>query len=110
MLRHRDIQRTPIWKETAPSKAPEAENQPTPYMDTSYALAILKECSESTIDKSQPTPARVKVISRGIRCPVTVWHQISWQAIYITLRVLESDAMTGHGIASPVSEFKKRQF
>ena len=66
LLPQRDKERTPVWEEPAPSKAPNAENQPAPDIDTAYALELLEERSESTIDRSQRTPARVKIKSRGI--------------------------------------------
>ena len=71
LLPQRDMERTPVWEEPAPSKAPETGNRPTADIDTTYALALLDERSESTIGRSQPTPARIKVKSRGIAATTT---------------------------------------
>ena len=65
LLPQRDMERTPVWQEPARKTAPGTDYQPKAVLDTTYALALLEERSESTIDRSQPTPARIKVKSRG---------------------------------------------
>lgn len=70
MLPRRDMERTPIWEEPVLSKASETEYEPTANIDTNYAWALLEERSESTVDRSQPTPARMKVKSRGVAATI----------------------------------------
>ena len=71
LLPRRDMERTSVWEEPASSKATKAEIQPTTDFDTISALALLEERSESTIDRSQSTPARIKVKSRGIAAHIS---------------------------------------
>ena len=48
-----------LEKQAIPSsQALKTDVQPSASIDFSYALAILEKRSESTIDRSQPTPAR----------------------------------------------------